>query len=393
MNCDAVIVGAGAAGMATAIFAARTRPGRKIVLLDGAKKPGAKILVSGGGRCNVTNAVVTEKDFFGGSRNVIRRVLSALDLPRTTAFFREIGVALHEEPEGKLFPDTNQARTVLEALLRELARLGIALHAGCRVHAIEPGFTVRTSGGDFAAPRVVLATGGLSLPKTGSDGGGYELARRLGHTIVAPTPALAPLLLEGEFHAPLSGVSHEVEIRVDGERFRRPMLWTHFGASGPAAMDASRVWHRARLEGRDATMTADLTPGADLESALRPPGTVSGRLSEFLPARVAAAVLERLGLGGPLAHFAREDRRRLVQSVSAWPLPVKDSRGYNFAEATAGGVPLSEIDPATLESRRCPGLSFAGEILDVDGRIGGFNFQWAWSSGKVAGTALSAVIQ
>ncbi len=401
---DVAVVGAGAAGLAAAIFTARRKPALAVAALDGARKLGAKILVSGGGRCNVTNSVVTAADFRGGSPHVVRRTLDAFTAEATVAFFREIGVALHEEPDGKLFPDTNRARTVLDALVGEAHRRGVRLLTGHRVTGIarDDGgpFSLETSSGRFTARRVVLATGGLSLPRTGSDGLGYRLAAALGHTLVPSTPALVPLLLEGDFHAPLSGIAHAVEltVRVDGKATARvpgAMLWTHFGVSGPAALDASRFWHQGA-----ATVGASFFPGMDFPSMeekllalarAQPRTQLRNALSTLLPAQVAAAVLDRLAMKGetPMAHLSREDRRTLVRALLDWPLPVRGSRGYNYAEVTAGGVPLDEIDPSTFESRRCPGLYLVGEILDVDGRIGGFNFQWAWSSAWVAAAALS----
>jgi predicted Rossmann fold flavoprotein len=409
VSSDVLVVGAGAAGLATAIFARRFNPARPVVLLDGAKRPGAKILVSGGSRCNVTNAVVTERDFWGGRPAIIRRVLRALPVPDTVAFFHEIGVALHEEPGGKLFPDTNRSRDVLDALLREAAASGVSLRPEHRVVNVErtgEGFRVITERGELPAPAVVLATGGQSLPKTGSDGAGFTIARRLGHTIVPTTPALAPLVLAGDaIHKQLSGVSLDVDLTVwiDGAAavtLHGGLLWTHFGVSGPAAMDASRHWLRARLDGRDAAVTINVRPGERFEqldarfqqlAAASPKTSVQNAVASLVPASVAAAFLEQLAIqrATPLAHLARDDRRRLVRALVEWPLPVVDSRGYNFAEATAGGIALTEIDPATMESRVCPGLYCVGEILDVDGRIGGFNFQWAWSSGFAAGRALA----
>ncbi|GJQ26561.1 MAG: membrane protein [Phycisphaerae bacterium] len=418
---DVAIIGGGAAGLATAIFAARHRPRLDVLILDGAKKLGAKILVSGGGRCNVTNARVTPEDFYAPSRPVVKKILAAFSENDASAFFRELGVALHEEQWGKLFPDSNSARTVLDALLREAGRLGVRIRTDSRVERVDrlqsgvgaSEFRIGTSRGPVLAQRVVLATGGKSLPKTGSDGHGYEIAKSLGHTIVPTTPALAPLVLSGGFHKGLSGIAHEVEItaRVQGEkpvRVRGPMLWTHFGVSGPAAMDVSRIWHRAALEGRPIELTANLLP-ADatargtagtfeaeeqrwIEHAVREPRTqLRNALGRRLPARLVDAVLAELSMDGriALAHLSREVRRRLIRALHQWPLPVVDSRGFVHAEVTAGGVALNEIDPATMASRKCPGLYLVGEILDVDGRIGGFNFQWAWSTGFVAGRAMS----
>jgi len=417
---DVAIIGGGAAGLATAIFAARHRPRLDVLILDGAKKLGAKILVSGGGRCNVTNARVSPEDFFAPSRPIVKKILAAFSEHDAAAFFRDLGVGLHEEQWGKLFPDSNSARTVLDALLREADRLGVKIRTDSRVESIDRvqsgggacEFRIVTSRGPVLAQRVVLATGGKSLPKTGSDGHGYELAKSLCHAIVPTTPALAPLVLSGDFHKGLSGIAHDVEItaRVQGEkpvRVRGPMLWTHFGVSGPAAMDVSRVWHRAALEGRPAELAVNLLlhdPAAGgaadtfeaeeqrwIELAARSPRAhLKSALCERLPARLVDAVLTALSIDGrtALAHLSREVRRRLILALRQWPLPIVDSRGYVHAEVTAGGVALNEIDPATMASRKCPGLYLVGEILDVDGRIGGFNFQWAWSTGFVAGRAV-----
>ncbi len=392
-----------------------------MTLLDGARTPGAKILVSGGSRCNVTNAVVSERDFWGGTPPAIRRVLRAFTVSDTVAFFREIGVNLHEEADGKLFPDTNRARDVLNALLREAEAVGVHVLPGHRVSDVMPqaqdaanssasggGFRVVTNRGEVLASAVVLATGGQSLPKSGSDGAGFTLARRLGHTIVPTTPALAPLLVEtaSSIHAAISGVSQPAElgIWIDNAiamRLTGSLLWTHFGISGPVALNASRHWHRADLEGRPVAVTANFRPGAGFDDVeadwqrraiANPKTSIQSTLASILPASVAAAILGSLLLDGrtTLAHFGRDDRRRLSRALVEFPLSVRGSRGYTYAEATAGGVALTEIDAGTMASRLCPGLSCVGEILDVDGRIGGFNFQWAWSSGFVAGRALAA---
>jgi predicted Rossmann fold flavoprotein len=259
-DIDVAIVGAGAAGLATAIFLLRRRPDLTVALLDGARRPGAKILVSGGSRCNITNTQVTESDFNGGRPAVTRSVLRALPVAETVAFFETLGLHLHEEPNGKLFPDSNRSRDVLDALLQELQRLGHQVRTDHRVVDVAPngeGFLVTTSQGILRARAVVLATGGLSLPKTGSDGAGYTFAGRFGHTLVPTTPALAPLLVERSETdgAALKGVSHlaQLELRCDGVVARRitgSILWTHFGLSGPAVLDMSRHWLRARLEGR-----------------------------------------------------------------------------------------------------------------------------------------------
>jgi predicted Rossmann fold flavoprotein len=405
---DVAVVGAGAAGMALAVLVRRRRPEWRVVAFDGARTLGAKLLVTGGGRCNLTNRQVRETDFCGGSRTIIRKVLRAHHVEATLAFFREIGVEVQEEEGGKLFPRSGRARTVLDALLREMAQRDVEIVAGRRVVGLERtlhGFDLRSSEGVIPARRVALATGGRALPRSGSDGSAYGLAQALGHTIVATTPALVPLRLSGDFHVALAGLSHDVELRllVDGRRLHRiagPLLWTHRGVSGPAVLDVSRHWLRAQLEGMQPELILSFLPGDDFGSAERrllelsadhPRATLGTALARLVPAALARALAERLGLdiSVRMAQLGREDRRRLVRGLVEWPLPVTGSHGYAEAEVTAGGVPLEEIAAGTLESRICPGLFFAGEILDVDGRLGGFNLQWAWSSAWVAARGLA----
>ena len=412
-TADVVIVGAGAAGLAATLFCARAAKGLRIVCADGAKAIGAKILVSGGARCNVTNRVVTEQDFSGGDPRVIRNVLRAYPASRAVALFEELGVTLHEEEDGKYFPTSNRSRSVLDALIRAIAESRAELHVSRRISSvrrIDGRFVVDSVDGDaYEAPVVVLATGGRSLPKTGSDGTGYRFARALGHGYVETTPALVPLLLADSVHGSLAGVAHPatVTVRVDGTasaRLEGAMLWTHFGASGPVILNASRHWLRARLEGRRAEVVLGVLPGATFESLEtwlqeqqrdHPRALVRTVLASRLPAAVAETWIAAGGVDASttMAHLAREDRRRLIAALLETPVAVRDSRGYNYAEVTAGGIPLSEIDPATMESRVCRGLYLIGEILDVDGRIGGFNFQWAWSSAWVAAQAIARTLQ
>jgi predicted Rossmann fold flavoprotein len=408
---DLVVVGAGAAGLATAIFAARAARHLRVRILDGARRVGAKILVSGGSRCNVTNRDVTERDFWGGSSRVVRHVLRAFPAGRAAMFFEELGVRLHEEEDGKLFPDSNRSRTVLDALLDEISRLGIAIDTEHRVTSIrktDEGFELSAGAQTLIARAVVVATGGRSLPKTGSDGAGYDLVRPLGHGYVETTPALAPLVLDGDSHARLAGVSHRamLSLRVDGRittRLEGSLLWTHFGMSGPVVLNMSRHWHRLRLDGASASVFVNLVPGESFESLEawwldqereRPRAQVATVLATRVPSAIASVWLEAAGIGTDvtMAHLAREDRRRLVRALVEAPVAVVDSRGYGYAEVTAGGIPLDEIEPATMQSRVCPGLYLVGEILDVDGRLGGFNFQWAWSSGWVAGHAIAKAL-
>jgi len=355
---------------------------------------------------------VSEADFWGGRRTLIKQVLRAFTADDTVRFFQDLNVPLHEEADGKLFPDSHRARDVLDALLGAVGGAGARLLTEHRVLGIEPadgGFSVTTSKGAIACRRVVLATGGRSLPKTGSDGAGFDFARRLGHTIVATTPALAPLLLDavdGKAGKPvLSGVSHDVElcVWVDGRiaiRLTGAMLWTHFGVSGPVVLNASRHWLRARLEGRDVKVTVNMCLPETFDSlerrwaapgSARPAGSIVSAVSAFVPSSVAADLVGRLSIAPSrtLAQLTRVERRTLIHALTQWPLAVSGSRGYNYAEATAGGVALDEVTMAAMESKVRAGLYLVGEVLDVDGRLGGFNFQWAWSTAYVAGRALA----
>ena len=395
MTYDIAVVGAGAAGLTAAIFAKRAAPDARIVALDGAPKIGAKILISGGGRCNVTHHVVTPDDF-NGNRNAIARVLRSFTVDETVAWFAEMGVMLKREETGKLFPTTDKARHVVDALLR--ACEGVEIRTGTRVLACQqdarathpgPSLTLATTEEAIRAQRVILATGGRSVPKTGSDGSGYALARSLGHTITETFPALVPLVLEeGHWVTSLSGTSAEVELSVRAEtgkvlaRHRGSMLFTHFGISGPVALDISRHW----IASRGGTLAVNFLPGETFESLdaqLREgKTTVASVLRGRLPQRVLEAIA-----GGELrvASLTREERRRIVRALVETPIPVVRDRGFDYAEVTAGGIPLNEVDLSTMRSRKCEGLHLCGEILDVDGRIGGYNFQWAWASGKLAG--------
>jgi predicted Rossmann fold flavoprotein len=389
-----------------AIWAARTAPGRRVVVLDGARVLGAKILVSGGGRCNVTHHAVDETAFNGSTPAAIRKVLRRFDVARTVAFFRELGVELKREETGKLFPVTDRARTVLDALLGAARAAGVVLRHPFRVAALAhegEGFTLSSPDGQtIRASRVIAATGGRSLPKTGSDGGGYALAESLGHTLTPRIfPGLVPLLVPaGHFVRALSGLSVPValEVRASSGRkrveIRGSLLCTHFGLSGPAVLDVSRHLLDARFDDPDARLVVRWLPehtAESLDASLRAlgTGTVGGFLGDGLPDRLARAlcVAAEVDPATPGHRLARGQRRALAVAAAEMTVPIESDRGYAFAEVTAGGVPLSELHLDTLRSRRCPGLSLCGEICDVDGRIGGFNFQWAWASGYAAGTS------
>ena len=412
---DVCIVGAGAAGLAAAIFAgeaAQLSGSRRIILLDGAKTIGAKILVSGGGRCNVTHEVVTPTDFFG-NRHIIKNVLAAFSVDQTITWFASLGVELKREETRKLFPVTDKARTVLNALINRCRELEVEIHPDHCVTSVErlsdtdSGFAIHHSHGTCRAGKVILATGGRSLPKSGSDGFGYTLARRLGHSVTATVPALVPLLLEDSmFHKTLSGLSQDVELTTVVNRRALDcrtgsLLWTHFGISGPVVMDASRFWTLGQEKGEIAELYGNFLPGRTQEqvrmwfmeqAASHPRRSLVKALAHLVPERFAE-VLSSSAECDPqkaMAQVPRADRDRLLAALTKFRFPVQQDRGWNYAEVTAGGVPLEEINFRTMESKLVPGLYLVGEILDCDGRIGGFNFQWAWATGWLAGRAALA---
>ena len=413
-----VIVGAGAAGLMAAIHAAAgTRP---VLLLEGSDRPGQKILISGGGRCNVLPDQASHTDFVSDSSpNLVRKVLAAWPLADVRRFFEaELGVPLKLEAEtGKLFPASDRAHTVLDALMTAYVQRGGRLRTAARVTDLSRGddcWAVQLSSGEtIRAARVVLATGGLSVPATGSDGAGLRIARELGYAIVPTYLALVPLTGSNPAHRALAGVSVQARVWAsdegpmtkDQERHstvagRRSsvvsshggFLFTHRGYSGPAVLNVSHVVTRAMADG--GAKPALLVQWTDLDAAawdalLRAgSGPALLLLRRHLPERLAAQLLVEIGLGdADLSQLRREDRARLVDALTRYPLPWAGSEGYKTAEVTGGGVSLAEVNPATLESRRAPGLYLCGELLDAFGPIGGYNFLWAWVTGRSAGRA------
>jgi predicted Rossmann fold flavoprotein len=394
-----VVVGGGAAGLMAAIFAGRG--GADVTVLEGARACGLKILVSGGGRCNVLPIESDLGDFHtSGSRNVLRRLFRTWRLDQVTDFFeRELGIPLvREEETGRLFPASQSARTVRDRLVAAAREAGATIQVGHRVSAIEPavgGFVVRgTRDGrveEIAARTVILASGGKSLPKSGSDGAGYGFAQRLGHSLVDRYPALVPLHSPDPALRELAGVSVPVLWQaLRGEKVlearTRELLFTHRGYSGPAVLDASHWVTRegARLRVAWGGLAEDgWRHHLEAESRKR----IDVLMGERMPRRLVELLLERAEILGKTRAYTLSPRhlRRLLPLLSAFELPVEGNGGYAKAEVTGGGVPLGEVNPSTLESRRAPGLFVCGEIFDTIGRMGGFNFLWAWVTGRLAG--------
>jgi len=400
---DVAIVGAGAAGLMAAIWAARG--GAKVVLLDGQPKAGGKILISGGGRCNVlpieSRDPVEASFHTSGSRNVLKRFFKTWRLPQIQDFVRwELEVPLVEEGDNKLFPESGKARDVRDGLVREAESCGATITYAWRVAAIDKPnpqegretFVLHAEDErQIHATKVILATGGESVPATGSDGFGYRLAKKLGHKLVHTYPALVPLTTNDHDLKGLAGLSLPVAWRavVDGKDVasgERSFLFTHKGFSGPAVLDASHYVIRDEAEifisweGQSRQQWIDY-----LQSRAR--RNVSKTVSDLLPNRLAALLVERSGVRGEMrcGNLTRSTFDALLEQLCDFPLPVSGSRGFAVAEVTGGGVALDGIDPSTLESRKTPGLYLCGEMLDVFGDIGGFNFQWAFITGRLAG--------
>ncbi|MFA7000873.1 MAG: NAD(P)/FAD-dependent oxidoreductase [Candidatus Omnitrophota bacterium] len=405
-SAEIVIVGGGAAGLMAAAFLGEA--GRNVLLLNATAKLGSKILISGGTRCNVTNLQVTEKDYHGGSARVIRNILRTFPEDRAVRFFEDCGVELVPEKDGKLFPKTQSARTVLDALLARVRCSGkVTIETGRKITGIssdEEGFSLHAESWTCRAKTVILCTGGLSYPETGCDGSGYRLAKSLGHTIVPTLPALTPLLTKDPDWTALMGLALPCRLSVKDAAKKEilaegPVLFTHTGFSGPAVLDISCHWPAAHALGRpvSACFLPEISEEEFRGRLARATEDNSGKsiknyLLAHFPERLALTLLKKTGVeaGTVLNQLKKTEREKVLETLYRYPLPVSATAGYSKAEVTAGGVSLEEVDPHTLESKKAPGLFFAGEMLDVDGRLGGFNFQWAWSSAVAVARALAA---
>jgi len=445
-SCDVIVAGAGPAGLAAAIGAAKR--GRRVVLLEKAARPGVKILLSGGNRCNLTHdcdAAGIARAFGRAGARFLGPALRELGPRELRAWIESLGVPTKVEPGGKVFPVSDRAVDVRDALEREMGRAGVRFAGRSAVRAVEravngAGFVVAADSGRFAAPRVVLALGGRSYPKVGTTGDGYAIARALGHSVTSTAPALVPLVVGTPWVRSLSGVTLEdveIALRLPApagapspaprvvDRRRGALLFTHFGLSGPAPMNlggaiataetlasanvggavaAAGILAPALRGGAAASdaprdgrfLSIDFLPGRsrrEFDAGLRDAAALHGRrtvravLAALLPRRLAEALLGVCGIAPdlPLTQLSKAQRAALLDALFATRLPVEGTRGLDFAEVTRGGVPLDELDPRTLESRRLPGLYLCGELLDLDGPIGGYNFTAAFATGALAG--------
>jgi hypothetical protein len=383
---DALILGGGAAGLMCALEAGKR--GRHVALLDHADRLGKKILISGGGRCNFTNIHTQPETFLSSNPHFAKSALARYTPADFIALVEKHRIPYHEKTLGQLFCDRS-SRDILGMLEEECRAANVSIFLNTRIQEVSctTEFILRTNHADFDAPALVVATGGLSIPKIGATSFGYDLARQFGVKIRDPWPGLVPLVLEPQDrsrYCDLSGVSTEVIASCDGQQFREKMLITHRGLSGPAILQISSYWKKPH------SITLDLAPQSDLTAIFRDPKTprtLTTLRTEFrktLPTRLADRWLER-HTPQSWTNAALSD---LEQQVHAWSLVPAGTEGYEKAEVTCGGVDTDELSAKTMECRKVPGLFFIGEVVDVTGHLGGFNFQWAWASGAAAGRAL-----
>jgi len=385
---DVVVLGAGAAGMMCAIEAGRR--GRSVLVLDHARSPGEKIRISGGGRCNFTNIHTAPKNFLSQNPRFAISALSRYTPRDFITLVERHGIAWHEKTLGQLFCD-GSARQIVDMLTEEMRRAGAELRLGTEIGAIErkgDGFRVALATGAIECRSLVIATGGKSIPKMGATGFGYELARRFGLAVTETRPGLVPLTLDAPQLArlaPLAGVAVDAEVRSGKTRFSEALLFTHRGLSGPAILQISSYWREG------SSIEISLAPGVDMLAALKAAKATRGRqglaavLSEWLPKRLAQSIAEAVAAPGNLADMPDKTLRSIDEAVNRWTLRPLGSEGYRTAEVTLGGVDTNELDSKTMQAKTVPGLYFIGEVVDVTGWLGGYNFQWAWASGWSAG--------
>ncbi|GGA45416.1 membrane protein [Dyella nitratireducens] len=392
VKVDVLVIGAGAAGLMCAITAGQR--GRRVLLLDHANKPGKKILMSGGGRCNFTNLGVTPAQYLSGNPHFCKSALARYTQWDFVAMVEKHRIAYHEKELGQLFCDES-SKLIVRMLLDECAAAGVRIETSCaveRVRKTEEGFAVVTANGGVHADSLVVATGGLSIPSMGATGFGYELARQFGHNVLSTRAGLVPLTLSGkhsEHYQELAGVALPVaEIRVGKRSFRAGLLFTHRGISGPSVLQISSYWEPGE------ELRIDLSPEQDIgdwllaQRAARPAAELRNVLGDLLPRRLAQRLCE-LWLGSkPMRQYRDAELHDTGARLHDWPIVASGTEGYRTAEVTLGGVDTDELSSTTMQSKRVQGLYFIGEVVDVTGWLGGYNFQWAWASGHAAGEAV-----
>jgi predicted Rossmann fold flavoprotein len=389
MKVDVLIIGAGAAGLMCAIAAGQR--GRKVLVVDHANKVGKKILMSGGGRCNFTNLGVTPGQYLSANPHFAKSALARYTPADFIALVEKHSIAYHEKELGQLFCD-DSSKQIVRMLLDECAAAGVTIEANCgvqRVRKTPEGFSVFTARGEVHAESLVVASGGLSIPSMGASAFGYELARQFGHTVLPIRAGLVPLTLSGkhqEHYQDLAGVALPmVEARVGKQGFRAGLLFTHRGISGPAILQISSYWQ----PGDD--LRIDLLPDQDVgvwlveQRGARPAAELKTVLGDALPKRLAQRLCEQWFESRPMRQYREAELTQIGAQLNAWPITASGTEGYRTAEVTLGGVDTDGLSSSTMQSKLVSGLYFIGEVVDVTGWLGGYNFQWAWASGQAAG--------
>ncbi|MEO6364931.1 MAG: NAD(P)/FAD-dependent oxidoreductase [Luteimonas sp.] len=388
---DALVIGGGAAGLMCALTAGQR--GKRVVVVEHANRVGKKILMSGGGRCNFTNTGTTPGNFLSANPHFCKSALARYTPQDFIDMVERHGIAYHEKELGQLFCDVS-SKLIVRMLLDECAAAGVRVETDCSVERVanrDGTFVMETTHGTFSAPSLVVACGGLSIPAMGATGFGYQLARQFGHNVLPTRAGLVPLTLSGKHQErlqDLSGVSLLVEASCNGQRFRNFMLVTHRGVSGPAILQVSSYWQ----PGDD--LRLDLLPGADAFGLLcagqleRPAAELKNVLADALPKRFSQRLCELWFPNRPMRQYNERGLRDIAAQLQQWPLIASGTEGYRTAEVTLGGVDTDGLSSSTMQSRQVPGLYFIGEVVDVTGWLGGYNFQWAWASGHAAGSAL-----
>lgn len=389
--CDVLVIGGGAAGLFCALTAGQR--GRRVRVIEHSNRCGKKILMSGGGRCNFTNAGTRPENFLSANPHFCRSALARYRPEHFIAMVERHGIAYHEKELGQLFCDES-SKQIVKMLLDECADAGVEVRTQCVISAVEKtdhGFRLCTTQGVFSAPALVVATGGLSIPSLGATGFGYTLAKQFGHSVLPTRAGLVPLTLTGT-HADhwrdLAGVALPVTATAGKQRFSNAMLITHRGISGPAILQISSYWQPGE------PLSLDLLPGEDAFPRLqalreeRPAAELRNVLAELLPKRLAQRLCEHRFESRPMRQFNPKALREIAETLQHYPLIASGTEGYRTAEVTLGGVDTRELSSSSMESKRCPGLYFVGEVMDVTGWLGGYNFQWAWASGHAAGQAV-----
>ncbi|MBI4921743.1 MAG: NAD(P)/FAD-dependent oxidoreductase [Devosia nanyangense] len=387
-NFDVLVLGAGAAGMMAAIEAGKR--GRSVLVVDHARAPGEKIRISGGGRCNFTNTNTRPDRFISQNPKFAVSALSRYTPQRFIDLVRSYGIAFHEKTLGQLFCDGSSVQ-IVNLLTSEMAKAGVGLELGVEIETVDKtadGFHVRLSTGDIVSQSLVIATGGKSIPKMGATGLGYRIAEQFGLTVTETRPALVPLTFEPrilERLAPLSGIAVDATVTANTKTFREAMLFTHRGLSGPAILQISSYWREG--DAIAVGLLPDLDVAAMLRAARRdtPRSALQTVLAAHLPKRLAQMLAEDIALPGMIGDASDKKLASVAEALTIWTLKPTGSEGYRTAEVTLGGVDTAGLNSATMEARNVPGLFVIGEVVDVTGWLGGYNFQWAWASGWAAG--------